>query len=145
MEIIIRDYNQTDYNSLSQKWEEAGVGGAHRGDTRGVINRTLKNNGKLYLLEFQGEIIGSSWLTNDGRRIYLHHFFIQENYRRQGLAKRLLHESVKYADQCGMQIKLEVHAQNTAAENLYRNFGFQELGDYNVFIIRDFSKIQWSN
>ncbi|MDI3526842.1 MAG: hypothetical protein PWR03_1025, partial [Tenuifilum sp.] len=51
--------------------------------------------------------------------------------------KRLTIESLKYVKEKGYQVKLEVHKNNTRAINLYKQFGFQYLGDYDVYIIRD--------
>ena len=37
----------------------------------------------------------------------------------------------------GLQLKLEVQRDNAAAIALYRKAGFDLLGDYDVYIIRD--------
>jgi ribosomal protein S18 acetylase RimI-like enzyme len=99
--------------------------------------------GKLLLLINQdsNKIMGTSWLTVDGRRTYIHHFGIHRQYQGQGLAKVLLDASLKVAKTFGMQIKLEVHKDNAKAISLYANSGFVSLGDYQVYIIRDISAI----
>jgi len=84
-------------------------------------------------------IIGSSWLTSDGRRLYLHHFGIIPEYQGRGLSKLLLEESLAFAKEIDQQIKLEVHQNNNIAKNLYTKAGFKYLGDYEVYIIRDIS------
>jgi ribosomal protein S18 acetylase RimI-like enzyme len=124
-------------------WESLGLGEAHRGDDEKVINRTIELGGQLLLMISEGSnaIIGTSWLTQDGRRTYLHHFGIHPDYQGYGLAKPLLDESLKLAKSLGMQIKLEVHKDNVKALGLYYKAGFTYLGDYLVFIIRDISKI----
>lgn len=140
-DFIIRDYCENDYPALLNLWESTGLGGAQRGDDAEVIRRTLQAGGKLFLLEKSSDhgIIGSSWLTNDGRRIYLHHFGISPGSQGQGLAKPLLKASVDYARSLNLQLKIEVHRQNTIALNLYKKFGFNYLGDYDVYIIRKFA------
>jgi ribosomal protein S18 acetylase RimI-like enzyme len=80
-------------------------------------------------------------MTYDGRRIMLHHFGILPEYQRKGLSKMLLKESLKFVSEKGSQVKLEVHSGNLKAINLYKKFGFALLGDYNVYIIRDISKL----
>jgi ribosomal protein S18 acetylase RimI-like enzyme len=139
-DFIIRDYRESDYPSLLSLWESTGLGGAHRGDNDAVILKTLLHGGKLLILErsTDSEIIGSSWLTNDGRRIYLHHFGISPGNQGQGLAKPLLEASINYARSLNLQLKIEVNRQNTVALNLYKKFGFSYLGDYDVYIIRKF-------
>jgi [ribosomal protein S18]-alanine N-acetyltransferase len=137
---IIRDYSESDYPALMSLWESTGLGGAHRGDDAEVINRTLQNGGKLLLLEKSSDasIVGSSWLTNDSRRIYLHHFGISPGSQGLGLARPLLQASVDFARSLNLQLKIEVHRQNKVALNLYKKSGFKYLGDYDVYIIRKF-------
>jgi ribosomal protein S18 acetylase RimI-like enzyme len=86
-------------------------------------------------------IIGTSWLTVDGRRTYIHHFGIHTEYQGNGLSKMLLDASLKLAKSLGMQVKLEVHKENAKAIGLYKKAGFNYLGDYLVYIIRDISVI----
>jgi ribosomal protein S18 acetylase RimI-like enzyme len=139
----IRDYNESDYLLMVSLWESLGLGGTHRGDDAKIIDRTLKMGGSLLLMveSESDKIIGTSWLTIDGRRTYLHHFGIHHDYQGKGLSKELLKASLERAKSFGMQIKLEVHRDNARALNLYKNAGFTYLGDYLVYMIRDISAI----
>jgi len=140
---LIREYRESDYVEMIRLWESLGLGGAHRGDDEAIIRRTIQMGGQLLLMvETVSEtIIGSSWLTIDGRRTYLHHFGIHSDYQGNGLANRLLEASLKLAKSFGMQIKLEVHKDNVKALGLYKKAGFTYLGDYHVYIIRDISTL----
>ncbi|MBW6489574.1 MAG: GNAT family N-acetyltransferase [Lentimicrobium sp.] len=138
----LRDYLHSDYEEVNNFWNENGLGGKHRGDDAEVIEQTLINGGHLLLLcNETGKIIGTSWLTNDKRRTYLHHFGIDLQYRGRGLSKMLLSASLIKAKKDGYQIKIEVHHQNEVALRLYKTSGFKPLGEYDVFIIRDLSEI----
>jgi ribosomal protein S18 acetylase RimI-like enzyme len=138
-DFIIRDYCKDDYQELMELWESTGVGNAKRGDNPDIIEKTLQQGGKLILLEEikSKNIIGSSWLTSDCRRIYLHHFAIRKDFQGQKLSKLLLDDSLKFAREQKLQIKLEVHKENVKALKLYTKAGFKYLGDYLVYIIRD--------
>lgn len=142
-DFFIREYVDSDYPEMISLWETLGLGGAQRGDDEQIIKRTINMGGKLLLMvEARSEsIIGTSWLTVDGRRTYLHHFGIHADYQGNGLSKTLLNESLKTARSFGMQIKLEVHKDNLKALGLYSKAGFTYLGDYLVFIIRDISTL----
>ncbi|MBM3437050.1 MAG: GNAT family N-acetyltransferase [Bacteroidetes bacterium] len=100
----------------------------------------MRQGGKLLLLDNPEtfEIIGTSWLTQDGRRIYLHHFGIKPEYQGMGYSHHLMKATMDFAESTGKQIKLEVHESNAVAINLYKKWGFQYLGDYEVYIIRDY-------
>jgi ribosomal protein S18 acetylase RimI-like enzyme len=139
----IREYTPDDYTEIIGLWENLGLGGIHRGDNELIINQTIKMGGQLLVLidSVHNFVIGTSWLTVDGRRTYLHHFGIHADYQGKGLANFLLKASLKRAKTFGMQIKLEVHKDNVKALNLYKNTGFTYLGDYLVYIIRDISTL----
>lgn len=141
---IIRDYHKSDYKQVVELWEETGMGGAFRGDNEKLIAETISIGGKLLVMEETDKkiIIGTSWLTNDGRRIYLHHFGIKPEFQGRRLSKYLAKESIQFAKDKGLQVKLEVHEKNEKALKLYKDLGFKYLGDYDVYIIRDYSDIK---
>ena len=112
-----RDYQEGDFSTVLPLWKETGLGDERRGDDETVIFSTLKSGGKFILMFEQNseKLIGTSWITNDQRRLYLHHFGIGKAYQGRGLSKPLLEESLKFAKRTGLQIKLEVHKDNTIA------------------------------
>ena len=142
-DLFIRDYQDGDYPEIANLWQVTDMDNPVRGDNRETIERTLKLGGKLLVLESVSgkKIIGTSWMTYDGRRIMLHHFGILPEYQGKGLSKLLLKESFKFCKEVGAQVKLEAHAQNIKAVSLYTKFGFKHLAGYNVYIIRDISKL----
>jgi ribosomal protein S18 acetylase RimI-like enzyme len=129
---------------VAEIWEKAGISMPGRGDSAEVIENTLRRNGRLLVLvdRDRDTVVGTSWLTNDGRRLYLHHFAIASECQGRGLSKPLLRESLKIAKASGLQVKIEVHRDNHKALDLYRKAGFKRLGDYDVMIIRDLSEIK---
>jgi ribosomal protein S18 acetylase RimI-like enzyme len=139
----VREYEEKDFFEVAEVWKQTGINTPGRGDTAAAIANTLRHGGRLLVLEEKtsGNVVGTSWLTSDGRRLYLHHFAVMPERQGQGLAKLLLKTSLQIAKQTGLQIKLEVHRDNERAVNLYKNAGFQRLGDYDILIIRDLRKI----
>jgi len=139
----IRNYTDSDYNELVSFWDATDLGHPERGDNKTTIEETIKVGGSLLIMEEKstGRLTGTSWLTYDGRRIFLHHFGILPEFQGRGLANALLRESLSFVKGKGLQVKLEVHSSNYKAIKLYKKFGFEHLGDYDVFIIRDISKL----
>ena len=139
MKTLIRAYRPGDFKSLQSLWEVTGMGQAERGDSDEVIQRCNALGGELLVLlnRDSDEIIGSSWMTWDGRRIFLHHFAILPAYQNQGFGTMLAKESMKRIREKGVQVKLEVHKQNQAAKRLYKKFGFRSFKDYEILMIRD--------
>ncbi len=137
--VTLRDYRPDDYTAIMDLWADTGLGGAQRGDDQRIIEQSIAMGGKLLVAESDdGELLGTSWMTFDGRRIHLHHLGVLPSYQRRGIGRLLSIASIDFAREKGIQIKLEVHRSNTAAIALYKNLGFKYLGDYDVYIIREF-------
>ncbi len=135
----IRNFVKQDYDALTRLWANTGLSRPEREDKLEVIERTLKAGGKLLvMINDEGLLIGSSWITTDARRLYLHHFGILSEYQGKGYSKPLMDKSMQFAKSTGLQIKLEVHKTNRAAIALYDKYGFKYLGDYLVFIVREY-------
>jgi ribosomal protein S18 acetylase RimI-like enzyme len=142
-QFTIRDFEQSDYEKVDKLWIETGIGGSHRGDNLQVILKTIANDGKLLILVENNttNIIGTAWLTNDMRRIYLHHFCIKPEFQNKGLSHIICKECINFAKEKNMQIKLEVHKNNIKAIELYKKHSFNYLGDYDVYIIREYTNV----
>lgn len=142
-EYHIRDYIPSDYDQLTELWELTGLNYPERGDNQEVIDRTLKMGGKLLIMTdpVLNKLIGSSWMTYDGRRIHLHHFAIHPDYQNRGLGKILTRESIQFISEMGQQVKLEVHKKNKIAKHLYEKFGFFAFSDYDIYMLRNTDNI----
>jgi ribosomal protein S18 acetylase RimI-like enzyme len=139
---IVRDYKTDDFAKLSNLWSLTDQANCRADDAR-TIRRSIRLGGKLLVMvEKETKILcGSAWMTFDGRRIHLHHFGILPEFQGRGLSKTLLKEALEFVKAKGCQVKIEVHQANYKAINLYKKAGFSYLGDFDVYIIRDLSKI----
>jgi ribosomal protein S18 acetylase RimI-like enzyme len=141
-DISVRDYMSIDYSQVISLWEQTSLGIAQRGDSHDIIMQSIMIGGKFIVaITPENEVVGTAWLTFDGRRIHLHHLGVKVSYQRKGIGDLLTLESLKFAKEKGYQIKLEVHQTNLPAINLYKKHGFNYLGDYDVYIVRDLDKI----
>ena len=134
---IIRDYISEDFEEVLNLWILTGMGGKERKDNHEVIINTIENGGKLIILENGNKIIGTSWLTTDNRRIFLHHFGIHPDFQGQGLSHVLMNATMEYIKEKGMQVKLEVQKDNFKALNLYKKYKFIDFTDYELMMKRD--------
>jgi len=143
--MIIREYHKGDFDAIMNLWIATGLSRPERGDDEATVERSIEMGGRMLVMCTESpaqEIIGTSWMTFDGRRLHLHHFGIDPSFQRRGLARELLRESLLFVKEKGYQVKLEVHRSNTVAVELYRKAGFEFLGDYDVYIIRDIQSIE---
>ncbi len=143
IKISINDFQPSDFEQIFNLWIATGLGNPQRGDNQQIVEQSIRLGGKLLVAKtLSGEVVGTSWITFDGRRLHLHHFGVHPSFQRQGIGDRLTVESLRCAKQKGYQIKLEVHQSNTAAIALYKKHGFAFLGDYDVYIVRDIEGIE---
>ena len=143
--IITRDYVSGDYPQLIKLWKDTGIGNPERGDNEKVIRNCLKVGGKLMVMvDTETDILmGSCWITFDGRRMLLHHFAIKPEYQGMRLGTRLGKEALEYLKKAGYQVKLEVHKDNLIAKKLYKNLGFFAFTNYDIFMIRNIQGNAW--
>jgi len=143
--IITRDYVSEDYPQLIKLWKETGIGNPERGDNEKVIRNCLKIGGKLLVMvdTETGILMGSSWMTFDGRRMLLHHFAIKPEYQGKRLGTRLGRECIEFLKKAGYQVKLEVHKESLIAKRLYKKLGFFAFTNYDIFMIRDIQGNAW--
>ena len=85
--------------------------------------------------ESNSRIIGTSWLTWDGRRVLMHHLAILPSMQRRGYGRKLAMESLAFAREMESPMKLEVQGDNIPAVQLYRNLGFKLFEGLEVYII----------
>jgi len=134
--MIIRDYQPEDFSQVVELWQQTGIYTTERGDTAGLIRQCNQQGGKFLVLEdpVSGKPAGTSWMTWDGRRVFLHHFAIRPDLQGRGLGRELAVRSMEFARTKGCPVKLEVHRQNRAAVRLYQSLGFESFGDYDVMM-----------
>ena len=84
-----------------------------------------------------GLVVGTSWITWDGRRLYLHHFAIRPDLQGKGLGRLLALKSLEFAREKDAPMKLEVHHSNQTAIDLYKSLGFEVFEDYDIYMILD--------
>ncbi len=135
----IRNFVAADFEAIIALWNLTGVGGLPRRDNIQIIEKTIELGGRLFVLqnELEAGIIGTCWLTYDGRRIYLHHLAVHPDYQGQGLGKQLIQAAIDFAKIMKTQLKLEVATSNTMAKAIYNQFGFKELASYELHLRRD--------
>ena len=134
--MFIRDYQNQDFEQVRGLWELTGIYTIERGDTREIITRCLGLGGKFLVIEDPrcGKICGTSWMTWDGRRVFLHHFAVGPEIQGQGWGRKLAEKSLEFARKKNCPMKLEVHQDNTAAVNLYTSLGFEVFKNYDVYM-----------
>jgi ribosomal protein S18 acetylase RimI-like enzyme len=141
----VRLYRRGDFPGIMEVWSATGLSRPERGDDEATIERSIAIGGTMLVMydpDDAERITGTSWLTFDGRRLHLHHFGVTPAHQGKRLSALLLKESLRAVKEKGYQVKLEVHRTNETAVSIYKKVGFEYLGDYDVYIIRDIQSIE---
>lgn len=135
---VLRPYASGDYTAIAALWKKMQMDHIARKDTEEVVERTLSLGGKLILLEVpDGRIIGTAWATTDGRRTSIWYFCVDNDYQGNGYGQRVFEAILKEAESIGLPIKLEADRNNTAAIALFKEFGFNCLGEnYDIWMYK---------
>ena len=133
----ILDFSADKYSAVIDVWTATGLAQAWRKDDLETILRTLANGAKLkLLLDPSDRVIGTSWITHDYRRSWIHHFAIHPDFQGNGYSHLLMISTIQVIEELGYQAKLEVHHNNEKAVRLYEKGGFRELEGYMVYMKR---------
>ena len=105
-EVLIRELREEDYDALVALWRDAGLLFKPRGrDTREAVARQLQKPTAAYLVaEIGGEVVGAVLGTHDGRKGWINRLAVAPEYRRRGLAARLVAEAERRLAAQGVEI-----------------------------------------
>ena len=136
-EIEYRVMTDSDINSVLSFWKN--IDGVHLHsngeETYDAISRYLLRNPDLSFVAVCGqEIVGAVMCGHDGRRGYLNHLGVSPEYRRKGIASKLLDRVEKELKKLGIKKEaLFVLCENTSAREFYEHIGWKEENIVKVF------------
>jgi putative acetyltransferase len=87
----IRPFNIDHYDEVYALWDRSSGVGLNSADERGRIAGYLARNPRMSFIALDGSaVVGVVLGGHDGRRGYVHHLAVDDNYRRQGIGRRLV-------------------------------------------------------
>jgi ribosomal protein S18 acetylase RimI-like enzyme len=125
--LTIRPIVAEDYAAVRQLWDAAGLSARPRGrDAQPAFLRQLAAFPTTYLLaEWDGRLVGVILGTHDLRRGWLNRIAVHPEYRRRGIARRLIAacEQALQAEGIGIIVSL-VEEENSASARLFADAGY---------------------
>ena len=93
---MIRSMEITDYEKIIDLWRNTdGMGLRSLDDSEQGISAFLRRNPSSNFVAIEkDEIVGTILCGHDGRRGYIYHTVVKENYREQGIATKLIEAAV---------------------------------------------------
>jgi ribosomal protein S18 acetylase RimI-like enzyme len=116
-----------DYPAVYKLWKEVpGMGMRSLDDTEQGIGRFLaRNPGACFVAETGGELAGAVLSGHDGRRGYIYHAAVREEYRHRGIGKALVQAvEAAMAGQGITKIALVAYKTNEGGNRFWEESGF---------------------
>lgn len=123
----IRKMLINDYDEVYALWMScAGMGLNNLDDSREGIEKFIKRNpDTCFVAEIGEKIVGVIIVGNDGRRGYIYHTAVNPQYRKQGIARRLVDSAMQELKQCGInKAALVVFDRNENGNGFWEKLGF---------------------
>ena len=124
----IRSMTITDYPDVYELWiSSAGMGLNDLDDSKEGIDKFLKRNPTTCFVVTEGnKVVGVIIAGHDGRRGYIYHTAVAEQYKRQGIGRRLVESSLKALSEEGInKVALLVFNRNEGAKKFWEKMGFE--------------------
>ncbi|MBD5395114.1 MAG: GNAT family N-acetyltransferase [Lachnospiraceae bacterium] len=138
--MMIRAMKINDYNAVFDLWMQTeNMGLRELDDSKEGIGAFLKRNpDTCFVAEKEGKIVGVILCGNDGRRGYIYHTVVHRDYRKQGIASRLIENAVLALQKEGItRVCLNVVESNEAGKGFWQKRGWEKkdfLGFYSKSI-----------
>ena len=126
--------NINDYTEIIYLWKNTpGVGLSRNDDSKKSIKKFLeKNQNACFVVELNGEIVGTIMAGNDGRRGHIYHLMVKSEYRNKGIGKKLLTKVEKALKKEGIRkIFLVAFKENKEGNKFWEKNGYERREDLN--------------
>lgn len=106
------------YDQLVQGWSLLPENATGLGDDKQSITKYLDRNEGCSFAAFNNrKMIGAVLSGHDGRRAFFHHLFVIPEYRKQGIARKLVDLSIEKLKKDGIKrVGIFIHKTNVSAQ-----------------------------
>ncbi|MBD5558239.1 MAG: GNAT family N-acetyltransferase [Desulfovibrio sp.] len=128
----IRNMRIEDYDEMYASWmKSAGIRLTELDDSReGICNFLSRNPDSCFVATQNKAIIATILGGTDGRRGYIYHMWVDEKFRNQGIATKLVDVTLSALKHIGIvKVSLVVFKNNSAANTFWEKRGFIERED----------------
>ena len=125
--ITLRELSIDDYDEIISLWKRLPGIGLSSADGRPAIEAFLSRNPGMSYVATDGERrIGTILAGHDGRRGYLHHLAVADDYRKQGIGRLLTERAVTSLGEQGIEkCHIFVFRRNRIVSRFWKKLGFE--------------------
>lgn len=134
-DLSIHEMQVGDYDEIYELWRSTSGIGLSNADKKENIHKFLiKNKGLCYVCRHENKIIGTILCGHDGRRGYIYHVTVADEYRRKGIGQTLVEKSLSSLKKAGInKCHLFVITDNTAGNDFWASTGWVRREDIFVY------------
>ncbi len=132
MNIEYKVMTADDYDGVNDLWlNTPGMGLNSTDDSREGIEKYLRRNPTTSFAALDsGKVIGAILAGHDGRRGFIQHIAVLPEYRKQGIAAKLLEYAMDALDKEGMmKVALLAYRKNELGNGFWEKMGFTVRND----------------
>jgi ribosomal protein S18 acetylase RimI-like enzyme len=132
---LIHEMSIADYDRMIELWKRTPGIGLSDADSRENINRFLdRNPGLSFVCEIDQKITGTVLCGHDGRRGYIYHLAVDDRFRKIGIGKELVAQSLDRLRRQGiMKCHLFLYNDNDTAIQFYESTGWRKRGNLLIY------------
>lgn len=132
-QLTIRTYQKSDEKQIINLWSECDLTVPWNNPKRD-IERKMNDSPSLFLVgEVEGRVVCSCMAGYDGHRGWIYYLAVNRDYRREGIASRIVREAENRLLEIGCpKIDLMVRRSNKDAVSFYNKMGY---GDDPVIVL----------
>ena len=142
--MIIEKLRIDDYDEIHQIWSNTnGITLRAIDDSKEGIERFLKRNPNInFICRINGNIVGVILCGHDGRKGFIYHVVVKENYRERGIGKKLVEHVIKsLIEEKITKISVLVNSDNISGNDFWESLGFEYFNDlkYRILPLDEFN------
>lgn len=125
--MTVRKMTIDDYENIYALWLScAGMGLNNLDDSKEGIEKFLaRNPDTCFVAKEDDKIIGAIMVGNDGRRAYIYHTSVHPDFRRKGIAAKLVDTVLAELETLGInKVALVVFERNELGNKFWESMGF---------------------
>jgi len=134
--LTIRPFGMEDYRAIIDLWEMARLPYKPRGrDSPEKIEKEIQVSNAVFLVaEMDGQLVGCVFATHDGRKGWINRLAVAPQFRRQGIARRLVEEAEGRLHQQGIEIMAcLIEDWNEDSKRFFENRGYRRFHGISYF------------
>jgi ribosomal protein S18 acetylase RimI-like enzyme len=144
MTTTLSPFTMDRYDSAMTLWRQCDGVGISESDSRPHIAYFLQRNPGLSFVALANDsLVGTILCGHDGRRGYIHHLAVHPDYRRRGIGRQLVAQSLSQLQKTGvLKCHLFVKADNAGGITFWRRVGWfsrPELNMMSIFLEEEFT------